>query len=314
MSWARLDDKMVFHRKVVAAGNEAVGAWVRALSWCSEQMSDGVIPWNVATMIASKKTFLKLISVGLCDLTDNPEAIAIHDYLAYNPSKADVERKIAETHEIKRKAGLLGAQRRWGIRAETDGTCHGSCHPSANGRKMANHSPIPSHPIPSHPEEGERESAEREIGALPQTPPAPTSSTPVQPPSVGDSQTSLPGLAHAQPTPPAPKPAKKAAKGSNGADRTTRLPEGFAPSEQHRSLAKEFDVDLGVVFPKFVDHHRAKGSRFIDWDAALRNWIRTSNSYDRVGPTRKPAPRESNLPDVDDIIAERNRRNANTSK
>ena len=30
---------------------------------------------------------------------------------------------------------------------------------------------------------------------------------------------------------------------------------------------------------KFSDHHRAKGSKFADWDAAFRNWIRNAEKY-----------------------------------
>jgi hypothetical protein len=279
MSWARLDDQMAFHPKVVMAGNEAVGAWARAIAWCAAHLTDGVVPWHVAITIASKKTWMKLIEIGLIDDGKDPNYLIVHDFLTYNPTAESVRRERA------RKARNIADMRC--RRRSVTGNVTGY-EPDTNRGVTAFPIPIP---IPNG---EERESAEREIGALPQTPPA----TPGQPPSVGDSQTSLPGLAHAPPPPPAPKPAKKAARGSNGADRTTRLPEGFAPSEQHRSLAKEFDVDLGVVFPKFVDHHMAKGSRFIDWDAALRTWIRNSNTYDRVGPTRKQAPRESNLPDI----------------
>lgn len=33
MSWFKVDDHLAFHRKTLAAGNEAMGLWVRAGSW-----------------------------------------------------------------------------------------------------------------------------------------------------------------------------------------------------------------------------------------------------------------------------------------
>jgi len=151
-------------------------------------------------------------------------------------------------------------------------------------------------------------------GAPPQTPSAPPSPNGLTPPEGRASQTTLAGIIPpSQPAPP-PKPRKtpqKPAKGSNGADRTTRMPDGFEPTDQHRELAKSLGINLGVEFPKFVDYCAAHGSRYIDWNAAFRNWIRNSSQFSR-GPTR-PVPRESNLPDVDDMIAAR-RKNANPAK
>lgn len=40
------------------------------------------------------------------------------------------------------------------------------------------------------------------------------------------------------------------------------------------SLATEQRLEMPWEWNKFKDHHRAKGSRFVDWDAAWRTWIR----------------------------------------
>jgi hypothetical protein len=63
------------------------------------------------------------------------------------------------------------------------------------------------------------------------------------------------------------------------AKRATQLPDGFRPSEKHQSLAAEVGVDLRAEWVKFCDHHRAKGSTFKDWSAALNNWIRRAAEY-----------------------------------
>ena len=50
MPWFRVDDNLGFHHKVIAAGNPAMGLWVRAGSVCASQLTDGFVPDH---MIAS---------------------------------------------------------------------------------------------------------------------------------------------------------------------------------------------------------------------------------------------------------------------
>lgn len=61
--------------------------------------------------------------------------------------------------------------------------------------------------------------------------------------------------------------------------RGSRLPEGFAPNAHHEALATELQVDLRLEFQQFTDHHRAKGSLFKDWDAALNTWLRNAHRF-----------------------------------
>lgn len=44
MAWFKVDDALAFNMKAVAAGNEALGLWVRAGSWACQQLTDGFIP------------------------------------------------------------------------------------------------------------------------------------------------------------------------------------------------------------------------------------------------------------------------------
>ena len=43
MSWSKLDDRYAFHRKVLAAGNEAVGAMHRMIAYASGEGTDGLV-------------------------------------------------------------------------------------------------------------------------------------------------------------------------------------------------------------------------------------------------------------------------------
>jgi len=43
MPWFKVDDTLAFHAKVVAAGNAAMGLWVRAGAHSMQQLTDGFI-------------------------------------------------------------------------------------------------------------------------------------------------------------------------------------------------------------------------------------------------------------------------------
>jgi hypothetical protein len=143
MTWFRLDEKGCFHPKVVAAGNEAYGAWARAGQWCSEHLTDGVVPPDVAFAIAPPRVWNKLVEVGLCEKSSQkisaktPQRIEIHDFLQYNPSGKDVraerERKAANVKEWRdrrnRKRG-----------PDVTGNTAGNLRPLLPGR---NHGPDP---------------------------------------------------------------------------------------------------------------------------------------------------------------------------
>jgi hypothetical protein len=72
---------------------------------------------------------------------------------------------------------------------------------------------------------------------------------------------------------------------SPSAPRGTRIPEGYQPTKDHISQAKELGIDLRAEFPRFRDYWISKAGKDavkLDWDATLRNWIRTAAE-------RKPA-------------------------
>ena len=54
MPWFRVDDTFSHHAKVMAAGNAAIGLWVRAGAWSMQQLTDGFIPTHVAKQLGSR--------------------------------------------------------------------------------------------------------------------------------------------------------------------------------------------------------------------------------------------------------------------
>ena len=91
MTWTRLDDGFWSNPKVLAAGNEAAGAYARALSYCGCHETDGKIPTDVAKFIAKPKVLQTLIDAGLVEL--NGAGYVIPDYLTFNPSHESLEAK-----------------------------------------------------------------------------------------------------------------------------------------------------------------------------------------------------------------------------
>jgi hypothetical protein len=76
-----------------------------------------------------------------------------------------------------------------------------------------------------------------------------------------------------------------------------------ALSAEGRTYATEHGIVNGTadaVWAHFRDHHYANGNRFLDWDAAWRNWVRNQN---RFGASAKPQ-RESTSAIIDRVFAE----------
>jgi hypothetical protein len=72
---------------------------------------------------------------------------------------------------------------------------------------------------------------------------------------------------------------------SSGKAKVARLnlpiPEPFVVTAELVNWAREEVplVDHALETPKFVDWHKSKGSRFKDWTAAWRNWMRNAQAY-----------------------------------
>jgi hypothetical protein len=62
-------------------------------------------------------------------------------------------------------------------------------------------------------------------------------------------------------------------------ERAYRLGPEWSPTGDHREQASELRVDLEREASRFRDHHAAKGSTFVDWNAAFRNWLRNAGEF-----------------------------------
>lgn len=121
MPWARLDDMLWSNSKIIAMmANEkvaldALGLHTLALSYCAGQLTDGVVDISALRRFApmDKRRVLRLtnclFAYQLWDRIDD-EKWQIHDYLEYNPSRAEVQaRRTNDKHRQRRHRSHLYA-------------------------------------------------------------------------------------------------------------------------------------------------------------------------------------------------------------
>lgn len=142
MGWFKVDDQLAFHAKIVAAGNSAMGLWIRAGSWSSAQLTDGFIPVHMANAMANgmASDMESLVNAGLWDEVDG--GYQFHDWSHFQPS-AEEERKKRRDRSL---AGKKGAAARW------DSKPDGKSHSKTDADSMANEcdSDAPTRPDPTN--------------------------------------------------------------------------------------------------------------------------------------------------------------------
>lgn len=122
MGWIWLDDLMPENPKVLRVGH--VSAWLHicAIAYSNRNKTDGFLPAakvaGLADIPRPQQAVARLVDAGLWHDTDG--GYAIHDYADYQLTGAEREKR--------RKAGKLGAERRWG----TSGNGH---RPAMGGAK-----------------------------------------------------------------------------------------------------------------------------------------------------------------------------------
>lgn len=264
MVWFKVDDDLAFHHKTIAAGNAAMGLWVRAGSWSARHLTDGFVPDHVVIVIGTPAQAQRLVSAGLWAPAE--DGFRFHDWSGEpgqtrQPSAVEVRQKRAEAAERQRE--------------------------SRDRRRKIN-----SLALPTALQDGR--TADDAVSA----PDAPISTdTQVN----GHSHTSVTresSVSHASVTAPRPDPylttKEPPPTGAPPRKRGTRIPEDFKPTDDMIDWAREktSHVDPIRETEKFIDYWRAKAGRDaakIDWSGTWRNWMR--NAEERAPTRSQPVPR-----------------------
>ena len=161
MTYQYVDDQMHCHRKIVKAGNEATGAWLRIANWCAAHLTDGKVEHEVALMFAKRETVLdRLVTVGLLD-RDGPD-FSVHDYLEWNPTASEVGRHKEKVRTSRVAAGLASADKRWG-------GCNKTSNKLVTNDQQSCNPPPPPPPPPPHDKKKKTAQAQRPEGVTTQT-------------------------------------------------------------------------------------------------------------------------------------------------
>jgi hypothetical protein len=72
-----------------------------------------------------------------------------------------------------------------------------------------------------------------------------------------------------------------AVKPARAKGKATAMPKDFQPTPAMVAWTKEHcpDIDAKREWTSFVNHHEAKGSRFVKWDAAWRTWANNAQKW-----------------------------------
>lgn len=76
------------------------------------------------------------------------------------------------------------------------------------------------------------------------------------------------------------------------ASRKSSMPAEFYPNDAGIKAAEVAGFDVKAELAKFCDHHAAQGSKFSDWQAAFRTWIRKAIEF-RGGKKAAPVSGEA---------------------
>jgi hypothetical protein len=94
VTWLKLDDQVTEHPKCVGLSCEAWTLWLHGLTYCSRNLTDGVIPDAILSRLSPcrrpRKAAAELVSTGLWERIEN--AHLVHDYEKHQRSKAEVTR------------------------------------------------------------------------------------------------------------------------------------------------------------------------------------------------------------------------------
>lgn len=105
MTWFKVDDNFATHQKTVAAGNTAIGLWVRAGSWSSANLTDGFIPTHMISILGGRRADArKLVEVGLWVEVDGGYLFHQWNEDGRQPTRSAIEQRRAEDRQRKAEA------------------------------------------------------------------------------------------------------------------------------------------------------------------------------------------------------------------
>jgi hypothetical protein len=113
--WSKLDDALIDHRKIFAAGRiigkngpaVALGFYTVSLLWSNKHLTDGFLPEDVIQGFGHVEQPLSVAgALAKADLFEKVTGgYQIHDFREYNPSASEIKKKRKEDRLRKQRNG-----------------------------------------------------------------------------------------------------------------------------------------------------------------------------------------------------------------
>lgn len=108
MPWVKIDAGIAEHPKIAAVGPLGLALHVAAITYCERNLTDGFVPRGVAARLISadglEELIEQMVAVRLWEVVEG--GYLVHDYLAFNQSKAEV----LALREVRAEAGRRGGK------------------------------------------------------------------------------------------------------------------------------------------------------------------------------------------------------------
>jgi hypothetical protein len=118
MAWVKITDDFYDHDKFLTLTPPADSLWMRSLAWANRRQSDGHLPvqaltnlfnpnglvWSSGEAVTLESVADELVATGLWEESPTGAGYQIHDYLDYQPSKADLTGKREASRQRMQKA------------------------------------------------------------------------------------------------------------------------------------------------------------------------------------------------------------------
>jgi hypothetical protein len=252
MSKIELDDQILDHPKFVRAvkigGCETVFLWLGLRAYCSKLLTDGFVPHDMLDEVRGPKDARKrkaalaaLIEVVLVEECDG--GVRLHDYLDWASSRDDVLRWRERARERQARSRATSQRDNPCDSHGDDDRDNADSHTPRVRARVAPTSPSPSRDLPSED---------------------------IREPAVASGTEALDSTANPAPSAPSLSPGKI----SKSRSVMSACPVNFEPTEATVACASETGRDWRQDFVAMRDWALAKGERKVDWQAALRGWMR----------------------------------------
>ena len=105
MTWVKIDDSFPNHPKRVGLSDKAFRIHISGLCYCGTYLTDGFVPMTIAARFANEdmQYIVELTKAGLWREAPQDNGFHIHDYLAHQTSKTQVEEKRQTVRERQKR-------------------------------------------------------------------------------------------------------------------------------------------------------------------------------------------------------------------